>query len=128
LLAAASAAGEAGAHDDAATRLRSAAAHANRLGAVPLCAEIDRLARALRVSLAESDDPAHDRHGLTGREIEVLQLLAEGRTNRQIAAELYISAKTVSTHVSNILSKLDVSGRVQAATAAHRLNLLSTTS
>ncbi|MFI7119914.1 AAA family ATPase [Amycolatopsis sp. NPDC049868] len=128
LLAAASAAGEDGAHDDAVTRLRGAAALADRLGVVPLGAEIERLARALRVSLAGSDDPAHDRHGLTGREIEVLGLLAEGRTNRQIAAELYISAKTVSTHVSNILSKLGVSGRVQAATAAHRLGLPPATS
>ncbi|WP_269844637.1 LuxR C-terminal-related transcriptional regulator [Actinophytocola xanthii] len=54
----------------------------------------------------------------------MLRLLASGRTNRQIAGELYISAKTVSTHVSNILTKLAVPGRVQAATAAHRLNLV----
>ncbi|WP_044853026.1 helix-turn-helix transcriptional regulator [Amycolatopsis orientalis] len=126
LLGAASVAGEAGAHADAVTRLRAAASLADRLGAVPLRAEIDRLAKALRVSPAEPGEPAPDRHSLTGREIEVLRLLAEGRTNRQIAAELYISAKTVSTHVSNILSKLDVSGRVQAATTAHRLGLLPT--
>jgi DNA-binding CsgD family transcriptional regulator/tetratricopeptide (TPR) repeat protein len=112
-----------GAHDDAAARVRAAAAHADRLGAVPLSAEIDRLATVLRVPLTE---PADDRHGLTGREIEVLRLIADGRTNRQIGAELYISAKTVSTHVSNILAKLGVAGRVQAATAAHRLNLLPT--
>jgi DNA-binding NarL/FixJ family response regulator len=126
LLAAALAATETGAHDDAAIRIRTAAAQADRLGATPLHTEIDRLATALRISLTEPDGPAHDRHGLTGRELEVLRLLTEGQTNRQIAAELYISAKTVSTHVSNILSKLDVSGRVQAATAAHRLNLLPT--
>jgi DNA-binding CsgD family transcriptional regulator len=114
LLAAATEAG------DDADRLRTAAAHADRLGAVPLGAEIDRLARVLRVPRTEPDD----RHGLTDRELEVLGLLAEGRTNREIATELYISAKTVSTHVSNILTKLAVPGRVQAATAAHRLNLL----
>jgi DNA-binding CsgD family transcriptional regulator len=114
LLAAATEAG------DAADRLRVAAVHADRLGAVPLRTEIDRLARVLRVPNTEPDD----RYGLTDRELEVLGLLAEGHTNREIAAELYISAKTVSTHVSNILTKLAVPGRVQAATAAHRLNLL----
>jgi DNA-binding NarL/FixJ family response regulator len=50
----------------------------------------------------------------------VLTLLAEGRTNRQIASELYISAKTASVHVSNILAKLDVRTRTQAAAVAHR--------
>ncbi|MPZ84871.1 MAG: AAA family ATPase [Actinophytocola sp.] len=127
LLAAASAAIETGDHDTAAVRLRTAAAHADRLSATPLRAEIDRLAKALRLSLTKPEGRPDGRHGLTDRELEVLRLLAEGHTNRQIAAELYISAKTVSTHVSNILTKLAVPGRVQAATAAHRLNLLSTT-
>lgn len=127
LLAAASAATASGDHDTAAVRLRACAGHADRLSATPLRTEIHRLAKALRVSLTEPDGPPADRHGLTEREIEVLRLLADGHTNRQIAAELYISAKTVSTHVSNILTKLAVPGRVQAATAAHRLNLLTTT-
>ncbi|HEX6419404.1 MAG TPA: AAA family ATPase [Acidimicrobiales bacterium] len=61
------------------------------------------------------------RLGLTPREIDVLTLVAEGRTNRQIAAELYISAKTASVHVSNILAKLGVRTRTQAAAVAHRV-------
>lgn len=61
---------------------------------------------------------------LTPRELEVLRLVAEGRTNRDIAAELFISAKTVSVHVSHILPKLGVSTRGEAAATAHRLALL----
>ena len=55
---------------------------------------------------------------LTPREAEVLALLAQGRTNRQIGAELYISEKTASVHVSNIMAKLGASGRTEAV--AHR--------
>ena len=54
----------------------------------------------------------------------MLRLLAAGRTNAQIGAELYISAKTVGVHVTNILRKLGVSGRVQAAALAERAGLL----
>jgi DNA-binding NarL/FixJ family response regulator len=54
----------------------------------------------------------------------VLRLLAAGRTNAQIGAELYISPKTASVHVTSILGKLGVSGRVQAATLAERAGLL----
>jgi DNA-binding CsgD family transcriptional regulator len=61
--------------------------------------------------------------GLTGRERDVLRLVAAGRSNRQIAEELFISPKTASVHVSNILAKLDVSGRGEAAALAHRLRL-----
>ncbi|MEV4008311.1 response regulator transcription factor, partial [Actinomadura sp. NPDC049753] len=57
---------------------------------------------------------------LTGREREVLKLVAEGRNNREIAAALFISPKTASVHVSNILGKLNVSSRTQAAAVAHR--------
>jgi DNA-binding CsgD family transcriptional regulator len=67
--------------------------------------------------------PAPGRLGLTAREFEVLRLVAAGRSNPEIAAELYISAKTASVHVSNILAKLGVSGRGEAAAAAHRLGL-----
>jgi DNA-binding NarL/FixJ family response regulator len=62
---------------------------------------------------------------LTARETEVLALLAEGRTNRQLARELYISEKTVSVHVSNILAKLGVRSRTEAAAVARRDGLLS---
>jgi DNA-binding NarL/FixJ family response regulator len=61
---------------------------------------------------------------LTSRETEVLALLAEGRTNRQLARELYISEKTVSVHVSNILAKLGVRSRTEAAAVARRDGLL----
>ena len=63
-------------------------------------------------------------YGLTDRELTVLRLLAAGRTNPQIGAELYISASTASVHVSNILRKLGVPGRVQAAALAERAGLL----
>ena len=58
--------------------------------------------------------------GLTPRELEVLRLVAEGRSNRQIAEELFISAKTASVHVSNILGKLGAANRGEAAALAHR--------
>lgn len=61
---------------------------------------------------------------LTPREQEVLRLVAQGRSNRDIATELFISAKTASVHVSNILGKLGVSTRGEAAAAAHRLALI----
>jgi len=62
-----------------------------------------------------------NRLGLTAREDEVLQLLGRGYTNRQIAAELTISVKTASVHVSHILRKLGMSRRLEAAAIAHRL-------
>jgi DNA-binding NarL/FixJ family response regulator len=61
--------------------------------------------------------------GLTRREAEVLALVAEGRTNRQIAQALFITEKTASLHVSHILAKLGVAGRGEAAAVAHRLGL-----
>ena len=77
--------------------------------------------RCTRPPAGEPDAPPPaqllTRYGLTDRELTVLRLLAAGRTNPQIGAELYISASTASVHVSNILRKLGVSGRVQAAAA-----------
>lgn len=61
--------------------------------------------------------------GLTRREQDVHRLVAAGHTNRRIAEELYISPKTASVHVSNILAKLGVSSRGEAAALAHRLRL-----
>lgn len=66
-------------------------------------------------------DPPPNPLGLTHRETEVLALLAEGRTNGEIAARLYISTKTASVHVSNILRKLGVANRVEAAAVFHRI-------
>ena len=65
-----------------------------------------------------------DTFGLSRREREVLSLIVEGRTNREIGERLFISQKTVGVHVGNILSKLGVSGRVEAATVALRLELV----
>ena len=108
--------------------LREAAAVARAMGAVPLLREIESLAGRARLDLqippeapeAVAEAPA----GLTTREVEVLRLVAIGRTNRQIAAELFITEKTAGLHVSNILSKLAVANRSEAAAVAHRLALL----
>jgi DNA-binding CsgD family transcriptional regulator len=67
------------------------------------------------------DDPL----GLTPREADVIRLVAAGRSNQQIADELFITRKTASVHVSNILAKLGVGGRVEAAAVAHRLGIIS---
>jgi DNA-binding NarL/FixJ family response regulator len=61
---------------------------------------------------------------LTARETEILALVAQGRSNGEIARQLFISAKTVSVHVSNILAKLGASGRTEAAAIARRDGLL----
>lgn len=64
---------------------------------------------------------AHDQ--LTPRELEVLKLIGQGKSNQEIADELIIGIKTVKTHVSNILSKLSVEDRTQAAIYVHKHNL-----
>ena len=107
------------------------------MGVAPLLEEIDALARRARLAIAEpaaaaGTDPAAAEAaeaspvaqlGLTPRELEVLLLVAAGRTNREIGAELFMSEKTASVHVSRILAKLGVGGRVEAAAVAHRLGL-----
>jgi ATP/maltotriose-dependent transcriptional regulator MalT len=135
LLGSAEAALGGGDRDGAITPLRRAAALARRLGARPLAGDVDLLARRARISLAGDADaragspgpvgfPGQEL-GLTPREFEVLRLVAAGRSNRDIAAELFISAKTASVHVSNILGKLGVSGRGEAAARAHQLRLFA---
>ncbi|MEU4718128.1 AAA family ATPase [Nonomuraea dietziae] len=124
LLRAATVRAHAGDKEGAASRLRAAHPLATALLAAPLVAEIEGLARRLGVTLLE-EPAAPSPDLLTPRELEVLRLVALGRTNRDIAAELFISAKTVSVHVSNILAKLRVATRGEAAAAAHRLALLS---
>ena len=115
----------------AADALRAAAAAGE--GHAPLLAQVHMLARRARILLqspvtvtAERPRPeAPVPYGLTDRELAVLKLVAAGRTNAQIGAELYISHKTASVHVSNILRKLGVSGRAQAAALAERAGLLA---
>ncbi|MDP9847120.1 helix-turn-helix transcriptional regulator [Streptosporangium lutulentum] len=122
LLHAGRAAAGAGDRDRAGARLRTAHPIALALSARPLVTEIESLARRVGVSLTEEAPAAETL--LTPREREVLRLVARGGSNRDIAAELFISAKTVSVHVSNILGKLGVATRGEAAAAAHRLALI----
>jgi DNA-binding CsgD family transcriptional regulator/tetratricopeptide (TPR) repeat protein len=77
----------------------------------------------VRTVVGERSAAPPNTFGLSGREREVLTLIADGRTNREIGQRLFISQKTVGVHVGNILSKLDVSGRVEAAAVAIRLGL-----
>ncbi|MBV9819911.1 MAG: AAA family ATPase [Solirubrobacterales bacterium] len=72
---------------------------------------------------ADGDGAVVDPFGLTARERQVLSLLAQGATNRQIGAALFMAEKTASVHVSRILAKLDVQGRTEAAAVAYRLHL-----
>ncbi|MCX0246189.1 helix-turn-helix transcriptional regulator [Streptomyces drozdowiczii] len=133
--------------------LRDAHTTAVRLRARPLTETIELLAGRARIALAgaggeaeeipaavvvpDGPGPARDpsdeqlraaaaaveSFGLTPREQDVHRLVAAGLTNRRIAEELYISPKTASVHVSNILAKLGVTGRGEAAALAHRLRL-----
>jgi DNA-binding CsgD family transcriptional regulator len=81
------------------------------------------LSPAQAPGLAAEIPTALDTFGLSRRELEVLAQIAQGRTNREIGDRLFISQKTVGVHVGNILAKLGVSGRVEAAAVAIRLGL-----
>jgi DNA-binding CsgD family transcriptional regulator/tetratricopeptide (TPR) repeat protein len=118
-----------GPRGDAAQQLRRAHRAAGDLGARPLAGLVEALARRARIDLAEPEavappPVATERFGLTAREIEVLEHVSTGATNRQIAEALYISSKTAGVHVSNILRKLSVSTRGEAAAVAHRAGLV----
>jgi DNA-binding CsgD family transcriptional regulator len=136
LLHAAEAALACGDRDGAAERLQRAVPLAARLGAQPLGEQIAILARRARIRLGPDGSAsvvpgdagaafasASGGLGLTDRELEVLRLVAAGRSNREIAGELFISPKTASVHVSNILGKLGVASRGEAAAKAHSLRL-----
>jgi DNA-binding NarL/FixJ family response regulator len=113
---------------------QAALATARKLGSRWLTEEIEALAERGRLDLADRADPGtassaagvaeSDPFGLTAREHQVLALIAEGATNRQIGAALYMAEKTASVHVSRILRKLGVTSRTQAAAVAHRLHLV----
>ena len=129
----AEAAAAAGDREAAVRSVRQARDLARKVGAIPIADEATALARRARLSLEEQagqavipapQDPLA-RVGLTEREREILELLAAGRSNPQIAGALFISPKTASVHVSNILAKLGVASRVEAAAVAHRLGVTS---
>ena len=131
---------------DVATELEAAWRSAVRLGAAPLRADIEVLAKRARISLdvaapdktaataqlpagkpgsqAGSEARVVSAHGLSAREIEVLRLVAAGRSNGEIADRLFIARKTAGVHVTHILDKLGVSNRVEAAMAAARMGLV----
>jgi DNA-binding CsgD family transcriptional regulator/tetratricopeptide (TPR) repeat protein len=126
----AGAAGRSAAARRAATEVLGAAHNvAHELRAIPLLTEIEDLTRRARLPLDTNgssephrdDDRAMTKLGLTPREHEVLALLTRGRSNGEIAQELFISTKTASVHVSNILRKLGVTNRIEAAAFAERL-------
>ena len=98
---------------------------ATRMEAAPLADAAHALARRARVKLEAAEPPPEPPAplGLTPREHEVLLLVAEGHTNREIGERLFMSEKTASVHVSRILAKLGVGGRVEAAAVAHRHGL-----
>lgn len=111
--------------------LRSSHAVAVSLGAAPLLNEVEALRRRARLPLTTDDghpehhevaaraDPLAD-YGITARERDVLALLAEGRTNADIARTLFVTEKTVEGHVSNLLRKMGAANRVEAAMIFHR--------
>ncbi len=112
---------EAGRRDEAEREWRQAVEVADRLGAKPLRSALTDLGRRSRLSSATAAGagPASMLRGLTAREAEVLRLLAAGRSNKEIAAELFIATKTASVHVSNILAKLGAASRTEAAAIAY---------
>jgi len=94
---------------------------ARSLGAAPLATDLEALIRRGRLAAGPVPDQPLRRLGLTERETEVLALLAEGRTNRQIGDILFISEKTASVHVTNLLRKLGVDSRKEAAEISRQL-------
>lgn len=106
--------GEADDRSEAAALLGEAARTAAEVGAEPLLAEVTALAERARL-----DSAGRATTPLTPRELAVLRLVARGLTNRQIGADLYISEKTVSVHLSRAMAKLEASNRAEAVNAAH---------
>jgi DNA-binding CsgD family transcriptional regulator/tetratricopeptide (TPR) repeat protein len=106
---------------EAAELTADAAAVGRSLGAEPLLREL----RTLGAPAGRPDATTRRDEPLTAREAEVLALVAQGRSNREVAGQLFISAKTVSVHVSNILAKLGAAGRTEAVAVARRRGYLS---
>jgi DNA-binding NarL/FixJ family response regulator len=113
----------AGRPEEAARHGSQARDTATALRAAPLLAELRISAPA--ATGTRRGAPSRRDEELTGREEEVLALLAVGRSNRDIGEQLYISGKTVSVHVSNLMAKLGASGRTEAVAIARRRGLLT---
>jgi DNA-binding NarL/FixJ family response regulator len=123
LVKASTVAAEHGDRGEATRLLREASGCSDVVGPGLLQRIIEGAARRVGVELKAAAVSAPAPFGLTDRELEVLRRVAAGRSNRQIAEELYISPKTASVHVSNILAKLEVRGRGEAAARAHQHGL-----
>jgi DNA-binding NarL/FixJ family response regulator/tetratricopeptide (TPR) repeat protein len=119
----------AGKAETAIERLTDAYRGARKLGAQPLAAlaarELERLGERPEERLGRRAAGDLERAGLTRRELEVLRFVAVGRTNREIARELYLSPRTVDMHVRNILAKLDCRSRAEATHRAGELGLVA---
>ena len=122
---------ESAARSDAADALNEAVSLFADAPRSPIRALAEQVAQRARLRLAQLDDAAEPRSqspfGLTEREVDVLRLLAEARTNREIGEALFISPKTVSVHVSSIMRKLGVRRRADAARIARKTTLDDTT-
>jgi DNA-binding CsgD family transcriptional regulator len=120
---------QAGARAAAATPLSEAWEISRHLGATPLSERLIALAQRLRLPIDARSSVEPTAHGpltrLTHRELEVLKHVALGETNEEIGTALFISPKTVSVHVSNILAKLDVTSRARATAIAYEHGLLA---
>ena len=118
----------AGERDAALERLDEAYRNARRLGsrllAVETAREVSALGEAVAARLGRRAEADAEGSGLSRRELEVVRLVAVGRTNREIARELYLSPRTVDMHVRNILRRLGCRSRVEAAHRAGELGLL----
>ncbi|MBB5788667.1 AAA family ATPase [Jiangella mangrovi] len=113
----------AGDRDAAATELAAAHETALRLGAQPLAGAVRDLARRAHLALPGTVLPATGL--LTPRELSVLELVARGYTNRKVGEELFISEKTVSVHLSRVMTKLGAASRTEAVSVAHQRGLLT---
>jgi ATP/maltotriose-dependent transcriptional regulator MalT len=118
----------AGEREQAIDALSDAYRVARRLGARPLAArasaQVAELGESVEQRLGRRAAGSHEGTGLTRRELEVMRLVAVGRTNREIARDLYLSPRTVDMHVRNILGKLGCRSRVEATSRAHALGLV----
>ena len=110
-----------GDEDGAALEIDAAKKVFVHLGAAPDV----RTTQQMATPATTADDRGLDRHGLSPRELEVLRLVASGKTNKTIAGELFLSEKTVDRHVSNIFGKLNVSSRAAATAWAYQHHVIS---